>query len=71
MSDYTKFTYDDGDVFYRPTVDYAANLAHDRLAFCAGCNQTHDDIGPDAYQALCLDCKQHRVFGHLNFDKIA
>jgi hypothetical protein len=45
---YTKFWSDEGDEYrYRPTVDYAGDLAHDRLAFCSSCTQTHDDIGPN------------------------
>jgi hypothetical protein len=68
---YKKFWSDEGDeIRYRPTVDYASDLAHDRLAFCSVCTQTYDDLGPDTYLARCLDCKQHTVFGHLNFDKI-
>jgi hypothetical protein len=68
---YTRFYSDEGDEYrYRPTVDYASDLAHDRLAFCSACTQTYDDLGPDTYLARCLDCKQHTVFGHLHFDKI-
>jgi hypothetical protein len=68
---YTKFWSDEGNEYrYRPTPDYASDLAHDRLGFCAGCTQTYDDIGSNIAHAYCLDCKQHTVFGHIHFDKI-
>lgn len=67
---YEKFTGQDGTTMYRPTIDGASDMAHDRLAFCANCTEMHDDIGPKFAWALCLSCGQHKVFGHFHFDEI-
>lgn len=67
---YTKFVTDEGETLYRPTVDYAGDLKHDRLAFCASCTEVHEDIGPNFAFAFCPSCKQHKVFGHMHFDQI-
>lgn len=68
---YKQFMGQDGQTMYRPTPVGAGYLTQDDLAFCAHCTQDHEDIGPDAYRALCGDCGQHKVFGHLNFNLIA
>jgi len=66
-----RFENEQGEVRFRPSDDYASDLAHDRLAFCSSCTQTYDDIGPNFAFAYCPDCKKDTVFGHLHFDKIA
>jgi|GEM_PF-4232577 len=60
----------EGAYLYRPSQDMASNMAADKLAYCAGCTQMHEDLSADTYRALCGDCGQHQVFGHLNFNKI-
>lgn len=68
---YKEFMGQDGQTMYRPTPVGADYLTQDNLAFCAHCTQMHDDVAPDAYRAHCGDCGQDKVFGHLNFNRIA
>jgi hypothetical protein len=68
---FKKFMSTEGETLYRPTPVMAGYMAQDGLAHCAGCTQNHEDLPADTYRALCGDCGQHQVFGHLNFHKIA
>jgi hypothetical protein len=68
---FTKFIGQDGQTMYRPSTVMAGYMTQDKLAFCAYCTQNHEDIAADAYRTLCSDCGEHKVFGHLNFNKIA
>jgi hypothetical protein len=68
---YKEFMGQDGQTACRPTPVGAGYLTQDNLAFCANCTQMHEDIAPETYRALCSDCGQHKVFGHLKFNLIA
>ena len=68
---YKNFIGQDGQTMFRPSPVMTCNLIKDELAFCAHCTQDHENIAADAYRAYCGDCGQHKVFGHLNFNRIA